>query len=629
MDHRTLLPPGSELAFPGMTCVVDRCVGRGSNAIVYEASYPDATVSRRTHYVLVKELFPYDPRGLVRREADLSLSRGPEGEELWQRHLESFYRGNDVHLQLLALYPEQVGRNINTFPLNNTLYTVLDNAGSRSLENELGDEPAPNIRRAALWCIQLLDCLEVFHRQHFLHLDIGPDNVLLSGEGDQERVLLTDYNSVHSREEIHRGEAVCFSAKEGFTAPEMQTGMYGDISFCTDLFSVAAVFYTSLTGSPPDMILLNRKTPPDAGESPLLADVSPAVREQVRKILRRGLCALPDKRYQSCAGMREDLKELLDRLDRQDALRPAPRDAGTEDADSPAQAAPAREDLPRSQARGQGEKAPFLPPGAPTGKKNARKKWTRFAATAAAVLVCAGAVFLRPLFSSGPAESAKTALPAGAPDPADPYHELFLETRASAEQGDPEALYGMGVLYEDGMGTKQDFMLARQYYLMAAEKNQPNAIFRLGILYQHGLGVDVSKYMAVTYYHKAADLGLTEAMLWLGELHLDGGFLTQSDRLAFSYFRSAWERGDPQGACRLADLYREGRGVEPSVPAAAELYQKAAEACWGPAAEALGDLYCDQSSGMADSAEAEKYYRMAVDLGQETAEEKLVRLREN
>ena len=626
MDHRTLLPPGSELSFPGMTCVIDRCVGRGSNAIVYEASYPDATVSRRTHYVLVKELFPYDPRGLVKRKADLSLSREPEGEDLWQNHLESFYRGNDVHLQLLALYPEQMGRNINTFPLNNTLYTVLDNAGSRSLEKELGDEPAPNIRKAALWCIQLLDCLEVFHRQHFLHLDIGPDNILLSGEGKQERILLTDYNSVHSREEIHRGEALYFSGKEGFTAPEMQTGMYGDISFCTDLFSVAAVFYTSLTGKPPDMILLNRKNPPDAGESPLLADASSAVREQTRKILRRGLCALPDKRYQSCAGMREDLKELIDRLD---AHRPAPREAGTENTDSPAQAAPAREDLPRTPARRHDEKAPSLPPGAPTGKKNARKKWTRFAAAAAAVLVCAGAFFLRPLFSSGPAESMKTALPAGAPDPADPYHELFLETRASAEQGDPEALYGMGVLYEDGMGTKQDFMLARQYYLMAAEKNQPNAIFRLGILYQHGLGVDVSKYMAVTYYHKAADLGLTEAMLWLGELHLDGGFLTQSDRLAFSYFRSAWERGDPQGACRLADLYREGRGVEPSVPAAAELYQKAAEACWGPAAEALGDLYCDQSSGMADSAEAEKYYRMAVDLGQETAEEKLDRLRGN
>ncbi len=606
MDHRTPLPPGSELSFPGMTCVVDRCIGRGSNAIVYEASYPDTTISRRTHYVLIKELFPFDPRGLVKREADHSLSRGPDGEDFWQRQMESFYRGNDVHLQLLALYPEQMGRNINTFPLNNTLYTILDDAGSRSLDKKLGGEPAPNIRRAAALCLQLLDCLEVFHRQHFLHLDISPDNILLSREGKQDRMLLTDYNSVHSCEEIHRGEAVCFSAKEGFTAPEMQTGMYEDISFCTDLFSAAAVFYTALTGSPPDMIQLNRKNPPDAQESPLLADASPAVREQVRKILRRGLCALPDKRYQSCADMREDLTELVDRLDRQDADRPPAQEAGTEDAGSRGGVRAGRED------------------------KECRKTWIRIAAAAAAVMLCAGAFFLRPLFfadsGKAPGEQTKIALPAGAPDPDDPYCGLFKETRESAETGDPDALYGMGVLYEDGMGTKQDYVLARQYYLLAAEKNMPNAYFRLGVLYENGLGTVTSNYTAAKYYRKAADLGLTEAMLWLGEQYLDGNRLTQSDRLAFNYFRMAWDWDDPQGACRLADLYLEGRGTDRSVQTAAELYQKAAEAGWGPAAEALGDLYCDESSGIANLGEAAKYYRMAIELGQDTAQEKLARL---
>ncbi len=602
MDHRVPLSPGCELAFPGMTCVIERCAGRGSNAIVYEACYADATSVGLKHHVLVKELFPLDPRGLVKREKDLSVCHGPDGEEVWKAHLTGFRRGNDIHLQLLAMYPDLVGGNINTFSLNNTLYTVLEDPGSRSLRTELGGEPAPNVRRAALWCLRLLDCLEVFHRQNYLHLDVCPDNILLIGEGKRERLTLTDYNSVHSRTEIWNGEAGCFSAREGYMAPEIQTGMYGDVSFCTDLFSAAAVFYAALTGSAPDEVSLHRKNPPDAGESPLLADSSPAVRVQVKKILRRGLCVLPDKRYPNCACMREDLAELISRLDRQGAEAGAAREAD----------------------------APVIPAGQAAGaKKNNGIKWIGIAA--AAVLLCTAAIpmlqraFPAPPGSTGSGPAAVTA--AGAPAPDDPFYELFTETAAAAEGGDPDALYGMGVIYEDGMGVAQDYILARQYYALAAEKDFPHAYFRLGILYQHGLGTDASMEKAAGYYRRAADLGLTEAMLWLGELHLDGGELVQSDRLAFSYFYLARDRGDPQGACRLGDLYREGRGTDLSPEKAAEMYREAAEAGWGPAAEALGDLYSDENSGMTDLAEAERYYRLAQALGQERAAEKLEGLR--
>ncbi len=607
MDHRVPLPPGSELTFPGMTCVIARCIGRGSNAIVYEADYPDATSSRLKHHVLLKELFPFDPHGLVKREKDLSVCRGPDREDFWQTHLTSFQRGNDIHLQLLALYPDLVGGNINTFPLNNTLYTILEEPGSRSLKTELGGEPAPNVRRAALWCLQLLDCLEVFHRQNYLHLDISLDNILLIGEGKRERLMLTDYNSVHSRTEIWNGEANCFSTREGFMASEIQTGMYGDVSFCTDLFSAAAVFYATLTGSPPAVTDLYRKNPPDALESPLLAETAPAVREQVKKILRRGLCVMPDKRYPSCACMREDLDELVARLDRQDAD-------------------------PIAAPEAEQEKAAFRIQTGQEDVKNTRKKQIRIAAAAAAILLCtAGFLIGRHLFPTVPdglrIEQGAITIPAGSPNPDDPFYEQFIETRDAAERGDPFSLFGMGVIYEDGLGVKQDYMLARQYYMLAAEKNQPNAVFRIGILYQHGLGTDVSMSKAAEYYQKAADLGLTEAMLWLGELHLDGGQLVQSDRLAFGYFQIAWDAGDPQGACRLGDLYREGRGTKRSLDMAAELYQKAADAGWGPAAEALGDLYSDENSGMMNPEEAMKYYQLALDLGQDQAAEKLNALR--
>ena len=618
MDHRTPLPTGSELSFPGMTCVVGRCIGRGSNAIVYEADYLDATSSDRKHHVLLKELFPFDPRGRVRREKDLSISRDPDAEDLWQMHLTSFQRGNDIHLQLLALYPDHFGRNINTFPLNNTLYTILDDAGSRSLEKELGEEPAVNLRKAANWCLQLLDCLEVFHRQNYLHLDISLDNILLVGEGERERIMLTDYNSVHSREEIRRGEGVIFSVKEGFTAPETQTGMYGDISFCTDLYSVAAVFYATLTGSPPSMIQLNRKNPPDARESPLLMEASPAVREQVRKILRRGLCTLPDKRYQSCAYMKQDLAELIARLDRQDAPQPEAREAETESGS------------PQVPEEGSA--------GTPAQRSKARGAWVAAVLAVLVCAVCAYLLWIRPQAAGKPADPAAETASMSLEEllrytdtdrPDNPDYSALLEHRQDAAKGDAGAMFSLGVLYEAGTAVEQNYQIARQYYLFAAKQNHPEALLRLGIFYQFGLGVAISPDAALDYYQQAADHYQPNGWTKIGSMYLNGVLGERSVDKALEYYRKALDKGDPEAAYELGCLYRDGQGVEQSFEQAARLYETAAEGGIPEAAEALGDLYSDENSGITDPEAAARYYQMAVDMGLEPAREKLDRLKQD
>lgn len=103
MDHRIALEPGIVLDFPGMSCKIKREIGRGSNTIVYEGSYADA-VSALSHRVLIKELFPFDPNGGIRREG-CGIVIGEQAAALWQLHRNSFLRGNDLHLQLLSRSP--------------------------------------------------------------------------------------------------------------------------------------------------------------------------------------------------------------------------------------------------------------------------------------------------------------------------------------------------------------------------------------------------------------------------------------------------------------------------------------------------------------------------------------------
>ena len=314
MDQRTELKYGDYLHFSGMDCMIVQTIGRGSNAIVYEGEYKDATSLQRKHRVLIKELFPYEQGRHIWRDEQGYICWDEQGKDTWALHRRSFERGNSIHLQLLSQFPDQTGGNLNTYALNRTLYTLLDYTGGRSLDKVVCGNAPQTLPLILQRMRKLLLALSMLHEQGFLHLDISLDNVLLIGQGELERVLLIDYNSIHSQDELTGPDNIYFSAKEGFTAPEVRMGMMSAIGPCTDLFSAACVFYAMLTGSPPTPVQLSHRNPPDASDSPLFRDTPATVKAQLVTIFRRGLCVLPDKRYRSCAAMLRDLEELERRL---------------------------------------------------------------------------------------------------------------------------------------------------------------------------------------------------------------------------------------------------------------------------------------------------------------------------
>ncbi len=314
MDTRRGLSPNTELLFPGMRCRIEAEEGRGSNAIVYRASYPDTLNKSESHTVLIKELFPFHPRNGIYRADDGSVVCTEAGAETWERHQRSFEYGNRIHLRMLERHPEAAGININTFSQNGTLYSVLGYSGGRSLSEELS-VPGKDIREIALRMLSLLDALEDFHGEGYLHLDIAPDNILLIGRGSRERVMLIDYNSVHETGGILQESVDSFSVKAGYTPPEIRTGNLAQIRETADLYSVAAVFYHCLAGSPLTAFQMIRPTPPDVSRCPALRDMPESVGAMVRLILFRGLQSIPGRRWASVSELRQAFQELLDRID--------------------------------------------------------------------------------------------------------------------------------------------------------------------------------------------------------------------------------------------------------------------------------------------------------------------------
>ncbi len=314
IDNRKALQKGTILNFPGVSCEVGEEIGRGSNSLVYQGSYRDAHDQEQVHHVLIKELFPLHMQGKIFRLEDNSICVEPEGQDTFEMHRESFETGNKVHLKLLEACPDQIGANLNTFSLNGTLYSVLGVSGGQSLA-QMQTTPVRSLRSIAKRALSILEALETFHANGLAHLDIAPDNILLLGSGERERALLIDYNSTMTISAARRKDAVIFSIKQGYTAPEIRAGQADEISFASDMYSVTAVLYWMITGSALSLFQMVRPAPPDVSGAPCMRDEPETVKVWVQEILRRGLQSLPSRRYQTTFDMRRDLEELIDRID--------------------------------------------------------------------------------------------------------------------------------------------------------------------------------------------------------------------------------------------------------------------------------------------------------------------------
>ena len=324
MDARIELQKDDRLLFPGMECTIDYYVGRGSNVIAYVGRYRDHQNPSLSHQVLIRELFPYDREGGIWRSPDGDIHIESAAGPVYDLNRMTFLRGNEVHIRLLEKIPADMDVNINTYEYHNTLYSLVGYTGGRNLYEELGRAQWKDRRTAGtellLHTVRImkgaLDVLQAFHNAGYLHLDISPDNILLIGEGEKERVTLIDYNSVHTIDEIKQKKSVHYSTKEGFTAPEVRTGRFSRIREWTDLYSLTTVLYLCLTGRKLTALQITGNSPVslDAAEFPFLKDCPETVLSLLRRILCRGLEITPRRRYQNAEQMRADISELEDRI---------------------------------------------------------------------------------------------------------------------------------------------------------------------------------------------------------------------------------------------------------------------------------------------------------------------------
>lgn len=87
------------------------------------------------------------------------------------------------------------------------------------------------------------------------------------------------------------------------------------------------------------------------------------------------------------------------------------------------------------------------------------------------------------------------------------YQAALRIWQEAANQGDAEAQYYTGEIYEKGLaGEQPDYQLAAAWYQKAASQGYKRAAVNLGRLYEQGLGVKQDEAEAVRLYQQAAGL---------------------------------------------------------------------------------------------------------------------------
>ena len=116
------------------------------------------------------------------------------------------------------------------------------------------------------------------------------------------------------------------------------------------------------------------------------------------------------------------------------------------------------------------------------------------------------------------------------------YGNALHSWSAAAGDGNAEAAFDLGLLYDLGNGVPASAETAFQWYRLAAEGGMGAAAFDVGVMYDSGRGAPLDRSKAAIWYARAAVLGEKRAAFNLGQLYAVGQGVPRNDAAAIAWY---------------------------------------------------------------------------------------------
>ena len=268
---------------------IKRVLGQGGFGITYEA-----VLDKNGESVAIKE---YLPETMASRDDNTVIPYSGERGE-------NFQYGKECFLEEARTLSQFIG-NMGIvgvkkyFEENGTAYFVMEYIQGRSFKDYLAEKGGRiPVEEAIKIFTPVMDALSAVHATGLIHRDVTPDNIYVTDKGE---VRLLDFGAArYSMGD--RSMSLDVVLKHGY-APKEQYTRHGRQGPYTDIYSLAATIYRSITGKMPqdalDRLEEDELTPPRA--------LGIRMSEDQEKALLKALAVDHKNRYQSMEEFKADL----------------------------------------------------------------------------------------------------------------------------------------------------------------------------------------------------------------------------------------------------------------------------------------------------------------------------------
>lgn len=177
--------------------------------------------------------------------------------------------------------------------------------------SELLDHGPMEPQRAAQLLAKVARAIDFAHQHGVLHRDLKPSNILIDEQGEPH---VTDFGLAKQTTDAHSmTQPGAIVGTPAYMSPEQAAGHRGSVGPASDVYSLGAILYHMLTGTPP----FQATSPVDTVMKVIEQDPVPP-RQHNRQVDRdleiiavRCLQKPPDLRYDSAAALADDLEAYL------------------------------------------------------------------------------------------------------------------------------------------------------------------------------------------------------------------------------------------------------------------------------------------------------------------------------
>lgn len=190
-------------------------------------------------------------------------------------------------------------------------YFAMEYVAGGTLSNRLRTGPKLSANEAAELVASVASALAAAHGVGIIHRDIKPSNILLTEVG---RPKLTDFGlAALADAETKYTQSGALIGTPSYMSPEQASGRFRDITVRSDVYSLGATLYETLTGRPPFnsdspvttavKVMNQQVTPPRT--------IDPTIPKALERICLKCLEKNPLDRYKNAADLANDLSRFL------------------------------------------------------------------------------------------------------------------------------------------------------------------------------------------------------------------------------------------------------------------------------------------------------------------------------